>query len=241
MKFQPLVQSFFKVFGLKVVRHRESWEDSFKAELIRSGKIEALVDVGAFKGFYANSWRNRGFKGSMYSIEPTKDSFEKLLANSPNDSDWQKFKYAISDAPGELEMFISTNGQSSSLLKLADNFDNLVPETKLVGKEVVQIKTLDEIISPVLAPDKRTYIKVDVQGLEIQVLRGATKVLEQTHWLEIEICVENSYDSAPSADELITELSKLGFEMLAVFNPFYGRQDDRILQFDAVFSRKTGR
>lgn len=238
MSLEHLVQSTLKNFGYRLTRHRESWEDAFRSGLVARKDIGAVVDVGAFTGFYAARWRHRGFTGPMLSIEPTQDSYRKLCENRPDDAQWIRRNLAIGDAPGELQMHITQNGQSSSLLKPLKSYNDLLPETQVTSTETVRIATLDSVVQDELSAAKPIYLKIDVQGLELKVLAGAQETLSRTEWIEIEVCVEPAYEGAPAAEEIVVALSSLGFGLDAVFHPYFGRKDDRVLQFDAIFVRR---
>ncbi len=238
MNLERAVQSTLKKFGYRLARHRTSWEDAFRDGLISTSAIGAIVDVGAFTGFYAAHWRDRGYRGPILSIEPTQNSYRQLCANRPDDAQWIRKNLAIGDEPGELQMHVTRNGQSSSVLKPLESYNDLLPETEVTSTETVTIATLDSVTHADFPAAQPIFLKVDVQGLELKVLAGAHETLSRTNWIEIEVCVEPAYEGAPAAEEIVVALSSLGFGLHAVFHPYFGRKDDRVLQFDAIFVRR---
>lgn len=132
-------------------------------KLIQPGDI--LVDVGAKIGFYSLAFCNMiGKTGHVYSFEPTPDSFNILKKNkSINQIDNLTIEQkAVSNIRGSRILEIS---KFSGL--------NRINDYASVGIKVESIK-LDDYFKDI---QKISLIKIDVEGHELEVLLGATKIL----------------------------------------------------------------
>ena len=92
-----------------------------------------------------------------------------------------------------------------------ENNDTVFPETNYMIKET---KTLDTVV------DEKSYplpdlIKMDVQGSELDILKGATKVLSHAKYLIVELQSVHYNKDAPLANVTIDYLEKLGWELIA--------------------------
>lgn len=163
-------------------------------ELTDSAEEDYFVDAGAYIGdtleVFVN--RTRGKFKKVYSFEPFKACYDELVRNSS--------KY--DDLKDKIELFnmglFSRNGVIS--------FDNTLPDGshKIDGGEsmenMFQITTLDE-----LNLEKVTFIKMDIEGSELEALKGAKKTIEKFK-PKLAICV---YHNATDILELSDYIESL--------------------------------
>lgn len=93
---------------------------------------------------------------------------------------------AIGAQYGHGTLYVTKHPDASSLLKPNDAFlrEFLIADRYAVVEEVpVTIRTLDELIT-VPGP---FFLKIDTQGTELDVLRGANRVLEEVIGIDIEV------------------------------------------------------
>ena len=162
-------------------------------------KKDIFIDVGSNHGHY--TMISSGVCGSKsISIEPVKATYDRLKMNIELNKleNVELCNMGISDAEGEL--FVTNN--MGSMNRVVDkNYGN--------NCELVQISTLDKL----LASEKNiSFIKIDVEGYEKNVLLGCEKTLKNPHLNVIIIELNNSnltygYDE----NETITILSNNGF------------------------------
>jgi FkbM family methyltransferase len=140
-------------------------------------------------------------------------------------------------ALGDREDILNIKGgsASASLLDATDTQSLYFPDSVKNETERVEIKVLDRIYErdnlPI--PD---LIKLDVQGFELNVLKGAISILSQCKYLVIELSFQEFYQEQPSLWEILKFLQELdytivgkGFEWRSLKNPA------QILQMDAIF------
>ena len=127
-----------------------------------------FVDIGANLGNHSNFFERFGSTG--WAFEPSKRNYEKLIKNAPK---FQLFNVALSDSEGMMELVTYDSWLGNNYLKSAfDGRDNNWGTG--VRSESVKVTTLDSfnIISP-------TFIKIDVEGSELNVLKGSINTLKK--------------------------------------------------------------
>lgn len=128
-----------------------------------------FIDVGANVGLYsALALSTPGFRGRVLAVEPHAESrayLEKTI--QANGGAAQICDLAASDRPGTLTLYKNPENKG-------DN--RLYPDPLLRGEERIAADTLDNICRR-YGITSAQFIKIDVQGAEAQVMRGAKELL----------------------------------------------------------------
>jgi FkbM family methyltransferase len=145
-------------------------EIDFLASLIEPGSV--IVDAGAFIGTHTMAFSCFvGPEGKVYSFEPHPVYFKLLQRNIKNNElpNVQVFNSGLSDRPGEMEVnnvdIYKTSGFGS---------EKLTDKTKNANKLTVKITIIDD-----LRLESCELIKVDVEGMEKNVLAGGQTTIKQ--------------------------------------------------------------
>jgi FkbM family methyltransferase len=217
-------------------RHRNAPADAY-AEL-RRGSItryapDLLVDAGASRGNYARRTRREGFEGRILSLEPLSQPFERLKRRSRRHPLWECRRAAVGSRPGRATMFVSGNSVSSSLLEMTTVHSSAAPASATVGQETVEVVRIDELG---IRPDERIFLKCDLQGYELEALRGAAGVLDQVVLAELELSMRELYSGQPLIDEVLAFLMGHGLCCIGLQQGF-SQPDGSWLQADGLFVR----
>ena len=205
--------------------------------MLKANSVNLVFDVGANIGQFALSLRNAGFGGRIVSFEPLSEAWEKLHETSRDDDLWELApRGAIGAEDGEIELHVSGNSQSSSMLKMLDTHLSFFPESAYVASERVPLRQLDTIGTDYLRPDSVLFIKADVQGFEDQVLKGARKLLNRAVGLHLELSLIPLYEGQRLCDDLIGDLKYLDFKMWDL-KPEYFDPNGRLIWGSGVFFR----
>ncbi len=200
--------------------------------------IDVVIDIGANIGQFAEQLRNElDFRGRIVSCEPTAAVYAKLEQRAAKDNKWDTLNCAVGDTAGRLEMNVSGNTLSSSLLPMRDSHRELAPESEYVRTEVVEVRTIDDMIDEIAAPEENIYLKIDTQGFEGRVLRGAEKSLDRIDTIQLEMPLTPLYDGEMTFEKMYRLLLSNEYRMVSVDPDFSDPSSGRMLQVDGTFHR----
>jgi FkbM family methyltransferase len=209
-----------------------------RAALLKSGRINVVLDIGANTGQYAKELRAAGYRHRIVSFEPLSAAFEELRRHAQRDSRWQVYPYALGDAPGRARLNVAGNSVSSSLLPMHHTHREAAPHSAYVAAQRVTVRTLDEMAPDILHPHDRVWLKLDTQGYEGRVLAGATTVLSRTRFVQIELSLVELYRGAPTMDETCALLHTWHYRLVALEPGFTDPATGRMLQLDGIFKKR---
>lgn len=174
-----------------------------------------VIHVGAHFGQEVDEYRALGVQ-RIVLMEPQPRCPKKLRKRFRGDANVQIVPCAagsIESDGGRASMHVvrRNKGQSSSLLK---PLTHLVRYPKITFKRriEVQIRALDRITADVNDRESFDLLNIDVQGYELEVLKGAGETLTHIDTLITEVNCEESYEGGAMIDELDALLTPLGFE-----------------------------
>ena len=158
---------------------------------IQNKKFNLIVDVGAWCGTW--SMAMQPYAKNIYCYEPNKLHFECLTKNLSAYSHIRLYNQAVGNDDGFIKLTEESATQNTRvLLEKGD--------TKISKLDSLELQGVD-------------FIKIDVEGLEMEVLRGAEKILEQVKYLMIELN-GNSEKYGSSKKDIKQHLKSLGFKVL---------------------------
>lgn len=198
--------------------------------------VSAIVNVGANVGQFARRMRIAGFTGPIHSFEPGRDAFAQLEDAAAADPYWTVHRIALGRENGRSELQIAEDSCCSSLLSVAARQVEIVPRSAYVDVEPVAVATLDGIWDSIVGCE-RVYLKLDVQGTELDVLRGAQEVMASIAVVEVELSLVRLYDGSPLFEEVIGFLRDRGFRLASADPGFEDARTGEMLQFDGIFVR----
>jgi FkbM family methyltransferase len=206
-----------------------------RKKLLEHYQVSKILDVGANSGQYALETRKLGYKGKIISFEPVKSVYNELKKKVEKSSHWECYNYGLGDNDVDLEINISQNTFSSSILSIMPQHVNSAPESKVVNKEKICVKKLDSIFNSIVNDGENVLLKIDVQGFEKKVLDGAKESLEKIKGIQIEMSIEELYSGEILYKDMINLLESYGFMLHSLENGFYNQKTGKLLQVDGVF------
>jgi FkbM family methyltransferase len=239
--FKRVVRPILQRAGVNVTRYTGEPDPRYPPVLrnrwLTDLGVNLVLDVGANAGQYVADIRQYGYRGKIISFEPLSSAFEQLKRTSAADGAWEVHHTAIGDSPGEATLNVAGNSTSSSLLPMMESHRSVAPESNYTGGETVQIQTLDGIGSRMIRPQDVVWLKADVQGYELAVLRGAKTLLPRVVGIECEMSLIPLYEGEELIDRVIHEIADIGFRLAMVTEAFYDHRSGRSLQLNGVFLR----
>ena len=233
--FKSILRNSAKVVGLDIVRYRESPSSTMLG--LRALNIKTVIDVGANVGQFARIALRVFPKSKIYCFEPLGTPYNQLAlwANKQNGR-VRCFNIALGDRAGQMTMYEhQEHTPSSSLLQATDHCHDLYPQTSKERISTIEINTLDEIIvRETNNLEKNILLKLDVQGFEDRVLRGAESTLNMCSACIIEINLDNLYKDQADFHDIFTMVHRAGYSYAGNLEQVYDK-DGRVVYFDAVF------
>lgn len=201
--------------------------------------IDLVIDAGANSGQFAHLCRNVGYRGQIISFEPSATAHANLLRSAATDPLWTVAdRMALGASTGEVEINISANSFSSSILPMLDSHLSVAPESGYTHREKVPLRRLDDVLKTIAA-NRRIFLKLDVQGFESQVLQGATRILPHTLAVQLEMSLLPLYEDEVLMPEMCAVMHAKGFELWDLETAFRDSTTGRLLQVDGVFTRQA--
>ena len=197
-------------------------------------KVSYVLDVGANVGQFGIDIRRHGFKGQIVSFEPVSETFTQLTETIKKYQPWKALQFGLGASEAEQTINISGNaGLSSSLLEMGSVHLSNFPETATVSTEKVTISTVDRQLELLGIDPRDIMLKLDVQGYEAEVLKGAAHSLAQFPLCYFEVSLVPLYEGETTFLPILNTLSEAGHEVIDVFRGIKAK-DGQLLQMDIL-------
>ena len=196
-----------------------------------------VIDVGGNRGQFALAARHHFPEATIVSFEPLAAPagiFRDIFAS---DRKVVQHVAAIGPESGSREIHVSGHDDSSSLLPISELQEENFPGTAAVETAQVRIGPLDEFLdaTDIAAP---AMLKLDVQGFELDALRGCEKLLANFEWVYCECSFVELYIGQNLAADVIDWLAARGFRLTRIYN-FSNDRNGQAVQADFLFRRVT--
>lgn len=241
-------QAMFNAFGKMGYEVVPTWrmeryaEAVFLRRLFHLLQIDCVVDVGANLGQYHDFLRKHiEFTGDIISFEPIPNHVEFLRQRAKADSRWHIQSCALGSEVGRASFNVMARTAFSSFLQ--PDHSN-VPQFKDINeveeRVEVEVSTLDRVLPQIDAARKaqNLYLKLDTQGFDLQVVKGATASIGRVKALQTEASVRPIYSGMPDYVTTIQTLQSLGFEP----SGFFAVSEDQfplLVEFDCYMVAKS--
>lgn len=226
------VRAFTRRLGYDLVPFRAGFA-VLQANLMT--RVDLVIDVGANVGQYAERVRALGYQGHILSFEPQRLAYDQLMRTASRDPSWVVRQLALGESTGAAELFRSANSVSSSLHRVQEEHTRAAPEAREVGSEYVQMSTLDKEVGA--RSGTATWLKLDVQGHELAVLRGGSDTLAACLAVQVELSFAPLYAEQADWVELCSHLTAQGLVLRHLEPGFEDPTTGHLQQADALFVR----
>ena len=210
-----------------------------------------FVDVGSAGGLHKR-WRPFQPILSAILFEPREGG---TASGSLGRGQSRTYPVALSDRAGEVELYITALANMSSFLEpdpdVFGRYRKKGADARVVATEMVPVERLDALAeADGFRPD---VLKVDTQGSELLVLKGAENSLASVVVAEIEVSFFRRYVGQPVFAEIEAWMNERGFELvelhklkryraansLGIRQPLLGgaQRSGRVAYGDAIFMR----
>lgn len=213
----PLLAKFT---GFRIVRDFPKLEN-VRNTILRKLEIGIAIDGGANQGQWAKRLRKSLPFIEINSFEPVSGQFKILQSNSRSDSNWRVFHAALGSVEGSENINLASNNSMSASLRNPTQHLQAHPNVLFNGTEIIEVKRLDSFNFG--NPEDLLFLKLDVQGFEIDVLKGSEKTLERVAVIEVETSYRQMYEGEMNHTNLVSWLESRGFEVFTISQPSFDR------------------
>ena len=198
------------------------------------------LDIGA-AGSIGNRWNSISKAINYVGFEPHAESRKKLLGSNPDFNHYRILDNAVGGDNHENTFHICTKSDTSSLLPPNDDLLSLYPEHeryKVIKREKIITSKLDD-----LDLGKIDFMKLDIQGMELEALRGGETLLENCLGVESEVEFVPLYTGACTFSDLSSYLKSKDFIFIDFIKIIRWGRDDissnlgQCIWADALFLR----
>jgi FkbM family methyltransferase len=196
-----------------------------------------LVDVGANIGGFCAAALSLVKPAELVAFEP-QPSCQKLLRHAvKGHNNCRIIQAAVGNRCGIITLNCTRDSKFASVLTPLKDVQKhyITGSNEVEDRMEVPLVTLDGVLSSV---DRIGLLKIDVQGFELEVLKGAVDVLQRTNAVLLEINYVPHYQNAVSFEDLFSFLQERNFTLRGVSAPF-GDRYGAPLWADAIFCRKA--
>ncbi len=233
----------FRACGLDVRRIQPSGvsgrERISLVEMLRQVKQlgvapRTVVDVGAAYGSFTRECAAIFPDARYLLIEPLAE-YQSLLSELERSMpSAQYICAAASSRSGEIAINVHPDLVGSSLLREVETGTDVngVPRN-------VRAVTVDSLIEETGAKGP-FFLKVDVQGAEIDVLQGAEALLKETEYVLLEVSFFKFFEGGPEFSDIVTCMKSWGFVVYDITALQYRPLDNALSQADVAFVKDIG-
>lgn len=236
--FYNIVRSSFHRLGMYIVRV-QTGQDVYAdfQTLVGPQGINVIVDVGANIGQTALSMSAAFPQAAIHSFEPYTPSYETLqqaVAHLPNVRAYN-LGFGLENSP--MTMHVAQYSVGNSLLEFSDTIAEYDTGawTQSAGTSTIQIRRLDDWCAENQI-DRIDILKIDTQGYELNILRGARGLLAKKCIKAIYLEIQHVplYKDQADFGELYSELMGFGYHFVDFYNKV--RKEETYLKWcDVLF------
>lgn len=179
----------------------------------------AILDVGAANGTFARAARFVFPDAAIHMFEPVPDHLGALQHLLDGDALVHVHTVALSSKEGSATFYVNDFRFSSSLLKMTPRHKEVFPFTEGEQTISVECRRLDSF--PMIFVQKPVLLKIDVQGAEMEVLKGAGRLLQECDAVMLESSFEPFYENQAAYPELISYMNRSGFRSFLQIAPHF--------------------
>ena len=189
-------------------------------------------DVGAYQGKWSEWTRRRFPEARLYLFEAIEEQYANLRRVCSSLGNAELITHGLSDKPEEREITLWPSLSGSSVLPVrGQRFDHL-------PRRLIQLESIDHLVEAGRLPIPE-IVKLDVQGHELAVLKGATSLFGKTDVFIAECSLHRYFGQVqPLAYEIWDFMRENGYELFDICGTYRRPVDHALDQFDMVYLRR---
>jgi FkbM family methyltransferase len=235
------IKTLARLTGHEIIKARPV-DNSFKlgchpvndiGHFLKNVENPVIIDVGANIGQTVDRYR-QAFQGALiHSFEPSPSTYQVLNSHCAEMSNVWTWHAGVGSCSGEMELLENIHSDMSSFLAPGS-----VCWGEVARRTQVPVVALDDF-----AEDRGLgcihLLKSDTQGFELEVFKGAKKLMseERIGLIYCEMIFSEQYKGLPPCDEILRYLRDHGFSLVTYYQPFF--QNDLLSWTDMLFINRS--
>lgn len=161
--------------------------------------FDTMIDVGTHQGEFITRFLHFKKIKKVFCFEPNKKLYKKLYKKYKTNKKIKLFDHALGQNYSSKKLFLSNLSYNSTMSSFNNNskylkFKNLIlKDNKNQNFVTIKQKMFDNVFKN--KNIKNSFLKIDVEGYEYNVLKGASKKLKDTKYILIEHQFSNQYQN----------------------------------------------
>ncbi len=235
--YARIVKHALNQLGIDIVRYTPPQiKQDRLVEYIKANNVTCVIDVGANVGQFAKRIRKCGYNQKIVSIEPIKEVYDRLRMEAELDQKWEAFNAAFGSINERKVMNVSENLVSSSFLDLEERTIEAEPSVIYKRAEEVEVISLDNFFKEYLAVEEKPFLKLDVQGYESEILKGARQSLKCMVGVVLECSITHLYKGEWRLSDAIDYFYANNYYLVDIEREFANPKTGELLQVNALFA-----
>ena len=221
-RLQPLAYApHANVLGVKAFKDIQ--------RLMPTDKPAVLFDIGANSGQSVRTFKDLFPTSLIYSFEPSPTVYEQLVENVKVYDDVRTNNSAVGSASGEQILLENSNSDMSSFMR-----PGRLGWGKVEKESLVKVVTLDDYCTANQVPFI-SLLKIDTQGYELEVLKGAQTLMreDRIQMIYLEVNFAELYVGLPRVDDIFRFLLDNNFRLVSFYE--FAHQGHLASWSDALF------
>ena len=175
-----------------------------------------VLEAGAHEGFDTFGLSTIWPDGKVYSFEPVPNLFKELKDRVSNKRNVKIYNVALGEVTKTMRMYISSGDSSgsSSLMKPTEHLQ-IYPGVEFKTTLDVAMTSLNDW-SQQEEVARIDLMWLDMQGYEMNALKGASRLLDNVSVIYTELCRRPLYEGMKTQDEYVSFLKHAGFTFVKV-------------------------
>ena len=205
--------------------------------------FDSFIDIGANKGEFTDF-----LLSEIQKLDPTPTKSKRFILIEPHAVMYRhlKNKYkgknidiikcALGSKNFNSDLHVANNNFASSSLLNFDLHKKIIPDIMMVGRQKTMVRKLSTIVD--LSSSRSVFLKIDVQGYELEVLKGISKKdYRNITMLLVECNLVKTYRNCALLEEILIFMRQRGFKPFRIENGFGGKNFGQQLQVEVLFKK----
>ena len=244
---KAIINKYLRIFGIEIhgigyihkLRNSDLKKSEWRmqSELLK-GKANVIFDVGANRGNTTLKYSQIFPNSEIHSFEPFPKSYEVFINLHKDNLNVNINKYALSSNIGTSNLNINKSVDTNSFLESKKIGANSDKNCISVGQIPIKTNTIDNYCLKKNI-EKIDILKIDVQGFEIEVLKGALDMLKNgsIKLIYIETYFKPQYVDQPLFHDISKFLYNHNFSLQDIYDPYFS--NNNIVWCDSIFVNRN--